>query len=117
MVLEITAPEAQPVDCDELCTLPDDARRDRSRMIRSLIFPHVTRREALANGWALEFDYNPAVEKTLDDLVAFERGCCGALMWTLARPSQRVLRLSIEGLPPDSPLFLEIGGARSERSG
>ena len=114
---EITARGVQVQNCDEVCSLPDDARQDRSTMFRTSILPHVMRREALANGWALEFDYNLSMEKTLEDFVAFERGCCGALMWTLARPSHRVLRLSIEGLPPDSPFFLEMGGAQSERSG
>ena len=114
--LEITPAEAQSHDCDDVCSLPDGARRERSAMFRSAIFPHVTRREALANGWALEFDYNPAMQKMLDDFVAFERGCCGVLTWTLVRPSDRVLRLSIEGLSPDSAFFLEMGGARPKQS-
>ena len=117
MELEITAREAQAHDGDDVCSLPDVARRDRSAMFRSAFFPHVTRREVLANGWALEFDYDPAMEKMLDDFVTFERGCCGVLRWTLVRRPDRVLRLSIEGLPPDSPFFLEMGSARAERSG
>ena len=117
MVSEIPTPEARPNELDDVCSLPDDARRERSALFRTAIFPHVTRREVLANGWALEFDYDAAMEKMLDDLVAFERGCCGVLTWTLVRPCDRVLRLSIEGLPPDSPFFREMGSARAERSG
>jgi len=111
----ITKPGAQV--CDDVCSLPDAERLERSAMFRSVIFPHVTHREALANGWALEFDYTAAMQETLDAFVAFERGCCGVLTWTVVRRSDRVLRLSIEGLPPNSPFFLEMRGVPAERSG
>ncbi len=103
----MTASETGIRSSEDVCSLPRDQRSDRAGMIRRDILPHATRREALANGVALEFEHTAAMQKTLADLVAFERDCCGGLAWNLTQPSDGVLRLSIEGLPPDSDFFRE----------
>jgi len=79
-------------------------------MIRREVLPHVTRREALADGVAFEFEYTSAMHKTLDDLVAFERECCSGLTWNSSRPTGRVLRLSVQGLAADSDFFRALEG-------
>jgi hypothetical protein len=88
-----------------VCSLPSDQLSDRLAMIRREILPHATRRQVLADGVAVEFAHTAEMEKTLEDLVAFERKCCSGLTWSLTRPSADVLRLSVEGLGPDSDLF------------
>ncbi len=107
----MTASDAGTRGCEDVCGLPSDQLRDRVAMIRRDILPHVTRREALADGVALEFEHTPAMQKTLEDLVAFERECCSGLEWTLHRPSSRPLRLDVQGLAPDSDFFRVLGGA------
>jgi hypothetical protein len=107
----MTTPDAEIRGFEHACDLPSDRLRDRVAMIRRDVLPHATRREALADGFCLEFEHSPAMQKTLEDLVAFERECCSGLAWSLRRPSDRVLRLSVEGLTPDSDFFLAVGGA------
>ena len=82
----MTASDPGTSGCEEVCNLPDDERHDRVAMIRREILPHVTRREALANGVAFEFQHTPGMEKTLEDLVTFERDCCSGLAWELRHP-------------------------------
>ncbi len=94
----------------DVCSLPTDEWQDRSAMIRREILPLVTRREALESGMALEFEHSPALRKRLEDFIAFERECCSGLTWQLHRPSSRVLRLKVEGLPVDSDFFGTSGG-------
>jgi hypothetical protein len=86
--------------CEPVCSLPEDALRERLAMLRREILPLVTRREALANGVAFEFADSPALERQLEELVAFERQCCSGLGWSLQRPAAGVLRLCVEGLAP-----------------
>jgi len=74
-------------------------------MIRREILPLAKRRETLADGLAFEFDQTAALQRTLEDLVAFERECCSGLTWNVSRTSQGLLRLSIQGLRPDSDFF------------
>lgn len=100
--------------CEEVCSLPPDQFRDRKAVLRRDVLPHVTRRRRLDNGWALEFPRTPAMERTLEDLVAFERRCCGTLSWNLDRPGARVLDLRIEGLSPDSVFFGILGDGAPE---
>ena len=107
----MTASDAGTCDCEQVCNLPSDKLRDRTAMIRRDILSQVTRREALSDGMAFEFEHGAAMQKTLEDLVAFERECCSGLAWNLRRPSGRVLRLSVEGLSPDSDFFRAVGGA------
>ena len=91
-----------------LCNLPAEDREARLAMIRSEILPLAERRERLADGLCFEFPYAPPLERTLDQLVAFERGCCGSLSWEATRPAEHTLRLTVRGLSPGSPL-LELG--------
>lgn len=90
---------------EDVCNLPPETFPDRLAMIRRDILPLATRREDLANGVALEFDYTNATEKTLEDFIAFERECCSGLTWDLSRTDARILRLSIQGLSPTSEFF------------
>jgi hypothetical protein len=102
--------DARSLDATRVCSLPDEQLRDRLAMIRREILPHATRREALADGMAFDLPHTPEMQKTLDDLVAFERSCCGGLSWILAQPSSGTLRLTIRGLAPDSELFRTMEG-------
>lgn len=104
-----TGPDAGDRGCGDVCSLPSDERADRVAMMHREILPHATRREALAAGVALEFADDPALERTLEEFVAFERECCGGLTWSLRRPSAGVLRLSVEGLAPDSDFLRALG--------
>ncbi len=101
----MTASDAGARGPESVCSLPSDSLADRMAMIRREILPHVTRREALADGVALEFEHTPAMEETLQNLVAFERRCCGGLTWELERAAGPVLRLGVRGLAPDSDVF------------
>ncbi len=107
----MTASDAGTRDCEHVCSLPTEKLRDRVAMIRRDILPQVTRREALADGVAFEFEHSAAMQKTLEDLVAFERECCSGVAWNLRQPSGRVLRLSVKGLAPDSDFFRAVSGA------
>src|SRR5688572_20147513 len=100
--------DAEAGNSTQVCSLPTDERRARLAMIRREILPHANRREVLADGMAFEFQHSPAMQKTLEDLVAFERGCCGGLSWNLDQASSGVLRLRIHGLAPDSELFRTV---------
>lgn len=91
--------------CEDACSLPPDELRDRKTIIRREILPNVTRRQALANGWALDFQHTPVMQQALEDLIVFERECCSGLSWNLDRPAEDVLRLRIEGLAPSSDFF------------
>ncbi len=108
---DTTASNAEQSGCEDVCSLPSDELRDRVAMVRRELLPHVKRREALANGVGLEFEHTLAMQKTLEDFVAFERECCSGLEWKLRRPSSRVLRLDVQGLAPDSDFFRVFGGA------
>lgn len=107
----MTASDPGTCDTERVCNLPSDKLRDREAMIRRDILSQVTRREALVDGMAFEFEHSAAMQKTLEDLVAFERECCSGLAWNLRRPSDRVLRLSVKGLAPDSDFFRTVSGA------
>ncbi len=106
----MTASDAGTRDCEHVCSLPSDKLGERVAMIKRDILPQVTRRETLADGVAFEFEHTPAMQKTLEDLVAFERECCSGLAWNLCRPSGRVLRLRVKGLDPESDFFRAVGG-------
>ena len=95
--------------CGDVCSLPNDELSDRVARIRSEILPHVTGRQPLADGVAFDFEHTAAMQKTLEDFVAFERECCSGLTWDLHRPSDRVLRLSVQGLDPGSDFFRALG--------
>ena len=92
------------------CTLPSDQLRDREAMMRRDLLPLVTRIEPLENGMAFEFAYSAAIERTLEEVIAFERECCGSLAWELHRPSRGVLRLSVQGIVPASEFFRSVCG-------
>ncbi|MEN8184079.1 MAG: hypothetical protein ABFS46_16250 [Myxococcota bacterium] len=118
MTAEPRTSDAGSGGCQDVCSLPNEELADRVAMIRREILPLVTRREVLADGVALEFEHTPAMQKTLEDLVVFERGCCSGLAWNLGRPSDRVLRLSVQGLAADSDFFRALGpGAQGSASG
>jgi hypothetical protein len=91
-----------------VCNLPAEDREARLAMIRREILPLAERRERLPDGLRFEFAYGPPLERTLDQLVTFERGCCGSLSWEATRPAEDRLRLTVRGLSPGSPL-LELG--------
>jgi len=103
--------EGRACGCEAVCSLPSDERRDRVATIRREILPHVTRSETLADGVLLEFEHTPALERALEDLVAFERACCSGLAWGLHRAPVGVLRLTIGGIAPDADWLRRLGGA------
>ena len=96
--------------CTSVCSLPADQYEDRVAMIRAEILPKALRRERLANGVALEFGAGAEMQRTLEELVAFERQCCSALAWNLSDGTGGAIRLSVEGLSPDSDFFRAVGG-------
>ena len=96
--------EPQTLAGGEACSLPPEDRRERLAMIRREILPRATRRQALPDGLALDFEPGAATERELEELVAFERRCCSGLEWSLERSPER-LRLRVSGLAPDSPLL------------
>lgn len=61
----------------DVCTLSEEEMRERSRMIRNEITPHVRRQERLANGMIFEFDAEH--RERLEELVELERQCCGPM--------------------------------------
>lgn len=93
---------------ETLCNLPAEDREARLAMIRDEILPLARRRERHPDGVTFEFANRPDLERTLEQLVAFERTCCGGLSWEATRPNDDTLRLTIRGLSPDSRLF-ELG--------
>jgi hypothetical protein len=95
-------------ELETLCNLPAEDRDARLAMIRSDILPLARRRERLPDGLKFEFPYTEPLERTLNQLVAFERGCCGSLSWEATRSADDSLQLTIRGLSPNSPL-LELG--------
>lgn len=100
-----TASASASCGCEDVCNLPPETFKDRAAMIRRDILPLATRREELANGVAFEFSHTNAIEKTLEDFIAFERECCSGLTWNLASTDAGMIRLSIQGLPPTSEVF------------
>ncbi|MFT5042339.1 MAG: hypothetical protein ACI8TX_003324 [Hyphomicrobiaceae bacterium] len=108
-----TAPEppqvAQvPEDVAAICDLPADQLASRAQTLRSDLLPLALGVERLAegSGIALDFASSPEMQTKLEELIAFEKGCCGSLEWGLAlgaTPDR--LRLTIGGLAPDSSLF------------
>lgn len=105
----MTTRTAGPGNIEAVCTLPTDALKDRLTMVRRDILPHARRREPLTNGTAVEFDFTPEFQRTLEDLVVAERACCDGLTWNLTQPTDAVLRLEITGLAADSDFFRAIG--------
>jgi hypothetical protein len=97
---------------ETVCSLPEEKRRKRIAALRRDLWPLVKRKAPLpdAAGVLLEFDATPALREQLEELVAFERQCCGGLEWRLeAPPRDEALRLTIEGLPPDARFFETLG--------
>ena len=90
---------------DSVCNLPADQLKDRIATLRRDVFRHAKRRESLADGVAFEFTNTPEMQKTLEDLIAFERECCSGLSWPVDRVSGESLQLRVEGVPPDSDIF------------
>lgn len=107
----MTASDVGTCDTESVCNLTSDMLRDREAMIRRDILSQAPRREALVDGVAFEFEQSAAMQKTLEDLVALERECCSGLAWNLSQPSNRVIRLNVEGLAPDSDFFRAVSGA------
>lgn len=102
---------------DAVCNLPADDREARLAMIRREILPLARRRERLADGVAFEFAADPALGRTLDQLVGFERQCCGGLSWDVTPRDDGTLRLAVRGLPPESPLLEAVGASEGSGAG
>ena len=100
----------QTSSAQAICNLPEDERRERIAMLRRELLPRVQRSEPLPDdaGVALEFEPSPEIQQQLDDLVEFERQCCGGLDWGVEARAD-VLRLTIEGVAPDSQFFRTLG--------
>ena len=107
----MSAPETTTSGCRDVCSLPPEELRKREAMLRRELLPKALRREALQNGWSLDFPATPVLRKALEDLVAFERECCSSLSWNLERRGDDVVRLRVEGLPPESRFFEGLWGA------
>ena len=100
--------EESAADCDAVCDLEGAELEARRAWIRREIRPRVVGREALDDGIALRFHRSPENEALLEDFVAFERGCCGGLRWTLEAADRDALRLEIRGRPPESDFFRRL---------
>ena len=109
----MSASNLENLSSEDVCKLPSEELQDRSDMLRRELIHLVIRREPLSDGVAFEFAYTPVMQKKLEDLVAFERNCCSALTWSLARPASDILRLSVRGLTPDSDFFRGLGGGEA----
>jgi len=96
---------------ETLCNLPEEELRARIEVLRRDLLPHVRSATALpdAAGVTLEFPAKPALREQLEQLVEFERLCCGGLDWTLDMNDAQRLKLSIEGAAPDSAFFAQLG--------
>lgn len=100
-----------PTVVRQMCSLPTDALQDRLAMIRREILPHVKRTEMLPNGFICEFDRHSDLQAKLEDLVVFERTCCGGLAFDLqSLPDANTLRLTVIGADPHSGIFEPFGG-------
>lgn len=90
----------------ELCNLSPDALKERIASLRAEILPRVVATAKQADGFAWEFDDVPADRERLEQLVAFERQCCGGLSWQLEVVSEtQRLRLRVSGIDPDSKML------------
>lgn len=87
-----------------ICSLSDAAFRERSQMLRKQLLSSVTATAVSPSGKGivLTFPASRATRENLEELVAFESGCCGSLTW---RVHNDPLRLSIEGLSEGSKLL------------
>jgi hypothetical protein len=96
---------------ETICNLPEEELRARIEVLRRDLLPHVRGATALpgAAGVSLEFDATSALREQLEQLVEFERRCCGGLQWTLHTKDPQSLKLSIEGAAPDSAFFARLG--------
>lgn len=89
----------------DFCNLPSKEREARAAVIRRDILPLATNREDLADGVRLDFDFSESLEKTLEELVAFEQVCCSGLTWDVKRSASSTLSLSVSGIPANSRFF------------
>ena len=81
------------------CTLPDAALRRRTAEIEESIGRRITEVRELAGGYALRFDAEDEILQELGRFIAFERGCCAFLDFSL--------RLKAG----DDAIWLELGGS------
>lgn len=91
---------------DDVCSLPPADREARLAWMRREILPRALRREPREDGVSLVFRYDPDLERTLTELVAFERRCCGGLSWDTHREG-RTLRLTVLGLGAGAARWLD----------
>jgi hypothetical protein len=77
------------------CSLAPSELEGRKAWIRREILPHALAREDLPEGFAWEFAAAPGLAERLDELVALETGCCGALAFARV-PSAEPGRLRLE---------------------
>lgn len=105
--LDPTQASAGALRQEGVCSLDEDALRDRAAMIRREILVHVARSERLPDGVLLEFAAAPGLEAKLEEMVALERKCCSSLSWALQGGDSP--RLRIGGVDPGSAFFAQLG--------
>ncbi len=89
----------------EVCNLTEAERESRVTRFRRDLLPRATFTEGLPDGRAWEFVREPELERQLEELVTFERGCCPALGWELRRVrGGSALRLEVIGINPTPSL-------------
>ena len=104
-------PLASEREWREVCDLSPEALRERIAAVRAEVLPHVASSGKLADGFAWEFEADPEMRAKLEQLVAFERQCCGGLSWQLGlTAASKRLRLTVTGIDPDSKLLEHMSG-------
>ena len=91
------------------CSLNDDEFRQRRRLIREELLPHVTRIEKPAGGLRVTFPETSDLRAAVETFVGLERQCCGFLSFTIAPPGEGLI-LTIEG-PPEARGTLDMFAA------
>ena len=90
---------------EDLCSLSAEQRSERVASIRLEILPHAEKREPLGRGYAWEFPARPGLRERLEQLVELERQCCSGPRWGLSESGSGTLRLTVEGVDPESKVF------------
>ena len=97
------------------CTLPEEKLPGHLDFIRREVLDKAIRVEESTEGYALYFSNEPAMRRTLEELIAFEADCCASLSLELAEVDGR-LSLQISG-PAGTKEVLDEALSLEERVG
>lgn len=91
---------------DVACSLNGAEFRQRRRLVREALHPHLLRSKRTASRLTLIFPDNEPLRAQLETFVSLERQCCGFLTFTISSEQEAVM-LSIEG-PPEAEATIEM---------